>query len=101
MAEKKTAAPKSARSTKAAAENEPVSPAPEDTNTGPIAIPEPGASAVNEEFTAHVSPRGVVSIKPVDWVGPAPLDVSAYKIPALIDVLQQLGQSTDAPESDN
>lgn len=95
MTEKKTAAPKSVKSV---AEAEPI--AEPSTDTAPVNIPEAGAIAINEEFSASVSPRGVVSIKQVGWVGDPQLVVSAFKIPALIAVLQELVSPPSAPEDD-
>lgn len=92
MTEKKTTAPKSVKS---AAEAEPIG-----TDTAPTNIPEAGATAINEEFTASVSPRGVVSIKQVGWVGEAQLVISAFKVPALIALLQELVSAPSEPEDD-
>lgn len=86
------------KTVKSADEQEPIG---EVADTAPVAIPEAGAVAQNEEFAAVVDQRGTVSVKPTGWVGPAPLQISAHKVPALISVLQELSASPEEPESDD
>lgn len=83
-----------AKNVKSAGEDEPLG-----LDTEPVRIPEPGGQAVNDEFVAIVNSRGLVSVKPVGWVGEPPLQVSAFKVPALIAVLQELSAASE-PEDD-
>lgn len=80
-----------------AAEGEPIGA--QAADTAPVVIPEAGAVAQNDEFTATVDARGIVSIKPNGWVGPAPLQVHGSKVPALRALLDELVSAPEAPES--
>lgn len=53
--------------------------------------PTPGIEVADDEewFGVAVNERGILQVRPKDWVGPPPLEIHASKVDALISALQK------------